>query len=218
MQTSDARSGGDPAATGAAELARHSLMDTFITRRSRRFALGNTLYGSGLAFQSQATPVPLSLDEEAVIAFAATGVTGHVNGELPYAPDGGPETGGGQVMMSMVGRTQSSADAVATATLAIMRDDATYLMPRPQDLPSAEFEALVVAGREHRYTEVYQRMRIRWPITGRRSRGNCLHAALQQVVNQPARGDVFRPGDRGHGALPDHPVRGPGRPVRLLLP
>ena len=85
MQTSDVRSAEDPAATGAAELDRHSLMDTFITRRSRRFALGNTLYGSGLAFQSQATPVPLSLDEEAVIAFAATGVTGHVNGELPYA-------------------------------------------------------------------------------------------------------------------------------------
>ncbi len=67
-------------------------MDTFITRRSRRFALGNNLYGSALAFQSQADR-PLSLEEEAILAFAASGVTGHVNGELPYAPDAGPETG-----------------------------------------------------------------------------------------------------------------------------
>jgi len=136
-------------------------MDTFLTRRSRRFALGNDLKGGGLSFKSQAKPVPLSLDEEAILAFAASGVTGHVNGELPYEPAAGPETGGGQIMMSMVGRTQSSADAVATATLFIMRDDGTYIMPRPQDLPSDEFEALVAMGRERRFSEMYERMRIR---------------------------------------------------------
>ena len=161
MQAPDAQPGDRQAAAGQAELAGHSLMDTFVTRRSRRFALGNTLYGSGLAYSSEAAPVPLSLDEEAVIAFAASGVTGQVGGELPYSPDGGPETGGGQVMMSLVGRTQSSADAVATATLFIMRDDGTYLMPRPQDLPSDEYEALVRLGREGRYTEVYEPMRVK---------------------------------------------------------
>jgi hypothetical protein len=161
MQSPDAQPALRPSAAGQAELAGHSLMDTFVTRRSRRFALGNTLYGSGLAFTSEAAPVPLSLEEEAVIAFAASGVTGQVGGELPYRPDAGPETGGGQVMMSLVGRTQSSADAVATATLFIMRDDGTYLIPRPQDLPSDEYEALVVLGREGRYTEIYERMRVK---------------------------------------------------------
>ncbi len=161
MQPSDAGSPQRPSGAGQADLARHSLMDTFLTRRSRRFAIGNDLKGGGLSFKSQAKPVPLSLDEEAILAFAASGVTGHVNGELPYEPAAGPETGGGQIMMSMVGRTQSSADAVATATLFIMRDDGTYIMPRPQDLPSDEFEALVAMGRERRFSEMYERMRIR---------------------------------------------------------
>ncbi len=161
MQTSDPRSTRDPSATGAAELAGHSLIDTFITRRSRRFALGDDLEGGGLSYKSAAAAVPLSVDEQAILAFAASGVTGPVNGELPYVPAAGPETGGGQIMMSMVGRTQSSADAVATVTLAIMTDDGTYLMPRPQDLPSDEFGTLVGMGREGRFTDVYQRMRIR---------------------------------------------------------
>jgi hypothetical protein len=149
------------------ELDRHSLIDTFLTRRSRRFALGSNLHGSALAYRSESPPVPLSIDEQAILAFAASGVTGQVNGELPYQPDAGPETGGGQIMMSMVGRTQSSADAVATVTLFITSDDGTYILPRPQDLDSSDYEALVTLGREHRFTEAYQRMRI--TLSDRRS-------------------------------------------------
>ena len=51
-------------------------MATFVTRRSRRFALGNDLRGGGLSFTSVAEPVPLTTDEEAILAFAASGVTG----------------------------------------------------------------------------------------------------------------------------------------------
>jgi hypothetical protein len=137
------------------------LLDTFLTRRSRRFALGSDLRGGGFTFASEAKPVPLTLDEEAILAFAAAGVTGYVNGELPYEPGAGPETGGGQVMMSMVGRTQSSADAVATATLFLMRDDGTFMLPRPQDLAPDDFDVLVRLGRERRFTEAYERLRIR---------------------------------------------------------
>ena len=74
------------------ELDRHSLIDIFITRRSRRFALGSELYGSALAFRSASPAVPLTIDEEAILAFASSGVTGQVNGELPYSPDAGPES------------------------------------------------------------------------------------------------------------------------------
>jgi hypothetical protein len=143
------------------------LIDTLLTRRSRRFALGDELYGSALAYKSQADPLPLTIDEEAILAFAAAGVTGPVGGELPYRPDEGPETGGGQVMMSMVGRTQSSADAVATVTLFITRDDGTFLMPRPQDFDTPDYEALVELGRQRRFTEMYERMRVR--ISDRRT-------------------------------------------------
>ena len=137
-----------------------TLIDTLLTRRSRRVSLGSRLHGSALAFESQSHPVPLSLDEEAVLAFAASGVTGQVNGELPYSPDAGPETGGGQIMMSTVGRTQSSADAVATVTLVIINDEGTYLLPRPQDLDPAQFEALVGLNRDHRFGEAYRQMRV----------------------------------------------------------
>lgn len=138
-----------------------TLVDTLLTRRSRRFALGSRLHGSALAYESESDPVPLTLDEEAFLAFAASGVTGQVNGELPYSPDAGPETGGGQIMMSTVGRTQSSADAVATVTLALINDEGTYLLPRPQDLDPADYETLVGLNREHRFGEAYQQMRIR---------------------------------------------------------
>ena len=96
MQPLDASSPKGRSAAGQADLDSHSLMDTFLTRRSRRFALGNDLQGGGLSYTSERNPVPLSIDEEAVLAFAASGVTGHVNGELPYVPAAGPETGGGR--------------------------------------------------------------------------------------------------------------------------
>ena len=146
---------------GQAALERFTLLDAFVKRRARRFALGNELKGGDFSYTSQASPIALNLEEEAVLAFAGAGVTGVVTGELPYQPAAGPETGGGQVMMGLVGRTHSSADAVATATLFVTRDDATYLLPRPQDLPPDEFDALVALGREHRFAEAYERSRVR---------------------------------------------------------
>jgi hypothetical protein len=146
---------------GQAAAATYPLIDAFVHRRSRRFAIGNRLQGGAFSYTSEAPPVPLSVDEEAILAFAGAGVTGHVNGELPYQPSAGPETGGGQIMMGLVGRTHSSADAVATGTLFITRDDGTYYMPRPQDYSSEEFEACVALGRDHRFTEVYERSRVR---------------------------------------------------------
>jgi len=157
--TVEHREGDAPA--GPATLEAYPLMEALILRRSRRFALGNRLHGSGLEYRSAARPMPLNLEEEAVLAFAGSGVTGHVFGELPYQPTAGPETGGGQIMMSTLGRTSSSADAVATASLCIMRDDGTFVMRRPQDHPAAEFAELCGLARDRRYTEIYERTRVR---------------------------------------------------------
>ncbi len=206
-------------ANGLSDVQERTLIDVFLERRSRRFALGADLHGGAMDFKSAAGPVPLSTDEEAILAFAGSGVTGRVYGELPYQPLEGPETGGGQIMMSMVGRTQSSADAVATATLFILRDDGTYAMRRPQDFAPDEYEALVRLGREQRFTEMYERSRI--AVADHRlddpARG-AVHAALQQVVSQHPGCHLFRAGHGGHGALPDDPLRGARRGVRLLLP
>lgn len=160
MAATKARTRTDASAIGRRRLEGYSLVEALTRRRSRRFALGSRLESGGFSYESEAPPRPLSEDEEAFLVFAGTGVTGYVNGELPYRPDAGPETGGGQVMMSMLGRTQSSADAVATATLFVTRDEATYVMPRPQDIEPTEFDELVELGRQSRYTEAYRRSRI----------------------------------------------------------
>ena len=147
---------------GLRELRSHPLFETMTTRRARRFALGNHLQGgASWSYESTFDPRPLSLDEQAALVWAGAGVTGRVFGELPYVDGDGPETGGGQIMMGMVGRTHSSADAVATATLMVTSEDGTYLMPRPTDLPLDEFDRLAAMGRESRYTEIYEQTRIR---------------------------------------------------------
>jgi hypothetical protein len=136
------------------------LLDIMTRRRSRRFALGNNLQGGAFSYKSDAAPVPLSEDEEAILAFAGSGITGRVYGELPYEPAAGPETGGGQVMITMLGRTFPSADGAATAALFINRDDATYAMRRPQDFRPEEIDELADMARARRYTDLYQRSRV----------------------------------------------------------
>src|SRR5438552_18831335 len=76
---------------GALEAAfAFSALDAIFTRRARRFALGATMTGP-LAFRSEREPVPLAVEEEAVLVAAATGVTGVVREEWPFTTaDGGP--------------------------------------------------------------------------------------------------------------------------------
>src|ERR1700694_1754792 len=59
------------------ETASFPLIRALLERRSRRFAAGLRLNGGPLAFESRRPPAPLSVAEEATLAFAATGVTGH---------------------------------------------------------------------------------------------------------------------------------------------
>jgi hypothetical protein len=161
MGTTDAPRQTTTRPRGLDEVAWVPLLEVMTRRRARRFALGNNLQGGDFSYKSNEPPVPLTLDEQAILVWAGAGVTGRVFGELPYQPAAGPETGGGQIMMGMVGRTHSSADAVATATLAVTSEDGTYLLPRPNDLPPEEFDRLAAMGRERRYAEIYEQSRIR---------------------------------------------------------
>src|SRR5438874_207679 len=101
---------------------RYPLMDAITQRRSRRFARGATLNGGGLAYQSHLDPLPLSNSEEAMLVIAAAGITGYCLGELPYTPGAQPESGGGNVMVTLTGRTGASADAVHGTTLIVLND------------------------------------------------------------------------------------------------
>src|SRR6476659_4293692 len=83
----------------------YPLMDAVMHRRSRRFSRGASMNGGGLAYVSQQAPLALSALEEALLVVAAAGVTGFVLGELPYGSGAQPESGGGNVMVTLTGRT-----------------------------------------------------------------------------------------------------------------
>src|SRR5262245_3057485 len=102
-------------------------------RRSRRFCLGMSLDGGPLSYKSRFAPVPLSETEQALMAFAACGVTGCALADLSYGPNGG-----GNIMSGLIGRTIASGDGIQTVSLFVTSDSGTYLYRRPQDLPVKE--------------------------------------------------------------------------------
>jgi hypothetical protein len=139
----------------------YPLMDAITHRRSRRFSRGASLNGGGLAYDSLQAPLALSAMEEAMLVVAAAGVTGYVTGELPYGTGAQPESGGGNVMVTLTGRTGASADAVHGTALFVLNDEGTYLIKRPQDFAKLEIGELGKLATERRVEELYQRQRVR---------------------------------------------------------
>src|SRR3712207_5785226 len=129
----------------------YPLLEALANRRSRRFSLGAKLPGGGLAYESQKAPLPLSKMEEAVLAFAASGLTGLCLGDLPYAAEDEHEAGGGNVIATLTGRAAASADAVHGTAVFVINDEATYLLKRPQDFSYDEVDDLARLGRERRF-------------------------------------------------------------------
>ena len=142
-------------------LANYPLLDAILNRRSRRFAKGMRLNGGPLAYQSAHPPQPLSLHEEAALAFAACGVTGSALAELPYEGGDVPEGGGGNIMVRFLGRTVASPDGLQTVTLCVINDNGAWLLKRPQDYAPTEIGELVEAARVHRFVELYEKARVR---------------------------------------------------------
>jgi hypothetical protein len=139
-----------------AKLAQYPLLEALTTRRSRRFGLGMETKSGPLAFRSRHAPVALSEEEEALLVFAACGITGHALLDLTF----GSGLGGSIVARSM-GRTIASGDAIQTVGMVLTNDEATYLIKRPQDLTSAEISHLLGLARQKSFVEIYRRMRTR---------------------------------------------------------
>ena len=106
--------------------------------------------GGPLAYESQRASSPLSLSEEATLAFAACGITGCALAELPY-------TEGGNIMTHLVGRTVASGDAMHSVSLFVISDDGVHWVKRPQDFAAAEIPEIVNLGRSGRMEEWYAR-------------------------------------------------------------
>ena len=138
-----------------------SLVDAFLARRSRRFGKGMRLNGGPLAFESTEPPQPLSLEEEAALAFAACGVTGYALADLPYQTGDQPAAGSGNIMTHFVGRTVPSGDAMHDCTVFVTNDQGAWLLRRPQDFPRPEIPGLVQAAKQHRFVELYEQSRVR---------------------------------------------------------
>jgi hypothetical protein len=100
------------------------------------------LNGGPLSYRSVRTPQPLSLEEEAALAFAGCGITGPVLAELPYDSGDVHEAGGGNIMINLVGRTVASGDAVHAVALFVIDDEGAWMLKRPQDYPRTEIAEL----------------------------------------------------------------------------
>ena len=143
-----------------ADFVRYPLLQALLARRSRRFALGARLNGGPLAYASAHPPCPLSLEEEAALAFAACGITGSTLAELPYASGPVPEAGSGNIIASFIGRTVASPDALHPVILCVLNDDGCWMLKRPQDYAPGEVATLRAAAQAHRLVELYQTARV----------------------------------------------------------
>lgn len=138
------------------ELFAYPLLDALRERRSRRFGLGMEMPGGPLAYRSAREPLPLSEEEEALLAFAACGFTGPALADLDFAPGGG-----GAILAGLQGRTVASGDAIQMVALFVTNADATYYLKRPCDCEPEERAELVELGRRGEFVDAYRRMRVR---------------------------------------------------------
>jgi hypothetical protein len=140
----------------------YPLLEALLHRRSRRFGKGMKLEGGPLAYTSAQAPEPLTVEEEAALAFAACGITGYALAELPFAAAPASATGaGGNIMTHFVGRTAASGDAMHDVAVFVINDQGAWMLRRPQDFPRAEIPALIQAARERRLVDLYEKGRVR---------------------------------------------------------
>src|SRR5437762_10068681 len=130
-------------------IAEYPLLTALQERRSRRFGCGMEMPAGPLAFKSSHPSRPLTEDEEAALAFAACGITGHALADLCYAPGGG-----GGIMAGLVARTIASGDGLQTVALVITNDEGTWLIRRPREMPAHDIEQLIALGHQGQFTEL----------------------------------------------------------------
>lgn len=142
-------------------LAQYPLLHSLLDRRSRRFGLGMNLSGGPLAYRSAHPPQPLSIEEEATLAFAGCGLTGYALAELPFQSGDVPASSSGNIMTHFVSRTVASGDAMHYVILFVLNDDGAWLLKRPQEYPRQEVAGLVDAARRLELVPLYEKSRVR---------------------------------------------------------
>lgn len=141
---------------GRDTIADYPLLAALHNRRSRRFGRGMAIAHGPLAYTSDQPPLPLTEEEEALLAFSACRITGAALGELEYA-----RGRGGGMLAGWTSRTTASADAVQNVALIVSNDEATYLIRRPQDMSPVEVAEAVDLAERGEYVEAYRHCRVR---------------------------------------------------------
>ncbi|MBL9137337.1 MAG: hypothetical protein JNK85_15800 [Verrucomicrobiales bacterium] len=133
----------------------YALVSALRDRRSRRFGLGMSMPTGPLAFSSRHAPAPISEDDEALLAWAACGITGPALGDLCYASGQG-----GNIMAGMVGRTVASGDCLQTVSLVVINDGGTWWLRRPHELPRQDLAEIAELNRRGEWTQSLRRSRV----------------------------------------------------------
>jgi len=133
----DRRARPRPSANPAAlrRAARFPALQAIFSRRSRRFALGAELTGP-LAHRSAHDPLPLALEEEAILVAAATGITGVARDEWPFLDADGAATGADK-LASYTGRAYPSPLAQHGTELFWTNDEGVFVLPQRTELPQS---------------------------------------------------------------------------------
>jgi hypothetical protein len=126
-------------------------LDAVFTRRARRFALGVEMTGP-LAFRSEKEPVPLAIEEEAILVAAATGITGVVREEWPFTTGSG-ETTSADKLASFTGRSFPSPLAIHGTELFWTNDEGVFVLPQRDATP----ERYVQLQTQDERSELYRR-------------------------------------------------------------
>jgi hypothetical protein len=109
------------------------LFEAIFTRRSRRFGLAMEIKQGPNAYKSQADPLPLSLEEEAMLSMAATGMSGMNLADMPHTrkedlPEGDVWDGNCNTMLEYNGRTFPSPCGSHGTELFYSNDEGSYIV------------------------------------------------------------------------------------------
>ena len=119
----------------------YPLVQAIFQRRARRFPLGAEMPGGVAPFKSTKPPVPLDEIEEAMLAMAATGLSGLNLSDLPFS-DAAGASWCGNTMIQFTGRAYASACGSHGTELFFTNDEGAYYVQMRDKLPDkvSEFE------------------------------------------------------------------------------
>lgn len=131
------------------------LLELLRQRRSRRFCMGMHIPDGPFRFQSPHPPCPLSPDQEAQLAFAASGITGGAILDLDFS-----HAGGGNIIGGKYGRTVASGDALHSVAVIVINDQGAHLLKRPQDLQPEEISNLINLAHSQDWKSIYSAQKV----------------------------------------------------------